>query len=133
MSIALGLALATSMWAGDWKPEKVVCYRPINQRCMRHIKKAKRQDRSIAAWRKNRRATIAGWEGWLSSTRTCESHGNYRINTGNGYYGAYQFSLSTWQSVGGKSYPHLNPPLEQDYRAVVLASTGGTGHWPVCG
>ena len=38
--------------------------------------------------------------------RMCESSDNYSINTGNGYYGAYQFDLSTWQSVGGSGYPN---------------------------
>ena len=33
--------------------------------------------------------------------RTCESSNNYAINTGNAHYGAYQFDLSTWRSVGG--------------------------------
>ena len=67
--------------------------------------------------------------GWLSSTASCESHGNYRTATGNGYYGGLQFSLSTWRSVGGRGYPHQNPALEQKYRAVLLVRTGGTGHW----
>ena len=32
--------------------------------------------------------------------RVCESSDNYRDNTGNGYYGAYQFDLRTWHSNG---------------------------------
>src|SRR5690606_38920186 len=27
----------------------------------------------------------------------CEAHGNWALNTGNGYYGGLQFSLATWQ------------------------------------
>ncbi len=46
--------------------------------------------------------------------RMCESTNRYDINTGNGYYGAYQFDLSTWRSVGGSGYPNE-------------ASAGGTG------
>ena len=38
--------------------------------------------------------------------RMCESTNRYDINTGNGYYGAYQFDLSTWRSVGGSGYPN---------------------------
>ena len=34
--------------------------------------------------------------GWLLTLRLCESGGNYQTNTGNGYYGAYQFSIATW-------------------------------------
>src|SRR5690348_8047720 len=38
--------------------------------------------------------------------RVCESGNRYSINTGNGYYGAYQFDLPTWRSVGGSGYPN---------------------------
>ena len=31
----------------------------------------------------------------------CESGGNWAINTGNGYLGGLQFSMSTWQAYGG--------------------------------
>ena len=34
----------------------------------------------------------------------CESGGNWRINTGNGYYGGVQFSLGSWNAVGGNRY-----------------------------
>lgn len=76
---------------------------------------------------------VRPYRGWLYSVRMCESGGNYRTNTGNGFYGAYQFVLSTWRSVGGWGMPHLNPPYEQDYRAVKLRRIAGTGPWPVCG
>jgi len=38
----------------------------------------------------------------LARLRTCESSNNYAINTGNDHYGAYQFDLSTWRSVGAR-------------------------------
>ena len=89
---------------------------------------------------KNHKKTVHRWKaitkpyaGWLYKVRMCESHGNYRTNTGNGFYGAYQFLPSTWRSVGGSGLPHNATPLEQDYRAVKLRITGGTGHWPICG
>lgn len=63
----------------------------------------------------------------------CESGGNWSINTGNGYYGGLQFSLSTWQSVGGQGYPHQASPHEQATRAEILKSRAGLGQWPVCG
>jgi resuscitation-promoting factor RpfA len=34
----------------------------------------------------------------------CESGGNWRANTGNGYYGGLQFSRRTWRSFGGGAY-----------------------------
>jgi len=73
------------------------------------------------------------YRGWLYSVRMCESGGRYYIATGNGFYGAYQFVLSTWWSVGGRGMPHQAEPLEQDYRAVLLRRRAGTSPWPVCG
>lgn len=68
----------------------------------------------------------------------CETHpGGKRprwfLNTGNGYFGGLQFTLSTWKSVGGRSYPHRNSILEQKYRAVKLIKRSGYGQWPICG
>jgi uncharacterized protein YabE (DUF348 family) len=34
----------------------------------------------------------------------CESGGNWHINTGNGYYGGLQFSISTWLAYGGGQF-----------------------------
>lgn len=63
----------------------------------------------------------------------CESGGNWSANTGNGYYGGLQFSLSTWRSVGGVGYPHQNSREEQIRRAESLRIRSGIGQWPVCG
>lgn len=63
----------------------------------------------------------------------CESGGNWSINTGNGYYGGLQFSLTTWQSVGGQGYPHQASAHEQATRAEILKARAGLGQWPVCG
>lgn len=68
-----------------------------------------------------------------AALRDCESNGNYAINTGNGYYGAYQFSLSTWRAMGGSGYPHLASPAEQDRLAQKLYDAAGASPWPVCG
>jgi resuscitation-promoting factor RpfA len=61
--------------------------------------------------------------------RTCESSDNYRTNTGNGYYGAYQFDLPTWRSVGGTGLPSDASPAEQDYRALYLYRMRGWQPW----
>jgi len=62
----------------------------------------------------------------------CESGGNWSINTGNGYYGGLQFSLSSWRGVGGAGYPHQASKSEQILRAERLKASGGWGHWPAC-
>lgn len=76
-----------------------------------------------------REATEASW----ALLRKCESGGNYATNTGNGYYGAYQFNATTWRSVGGSGLPHQAAPAEQDKRAKILFSRSGRGQWPICG
>jgi len=62
----------------------------------------------------------------------CESGGNWAINTGNGYYGGVQFSLSSWRLVGGQGYPHQNSKWEQIHRAELLHDRQGWGAWPSC-
>jgi hypothetical protein len=69
----------------------------------------------------------------LASIRECESGGNYQDDTGNGFYGAYQFMQGTWEAVGGKGSPAEASPAEQDYRAALLYARSGAGQWPVCG
>lgn len=64
-----------------------------------------------------------------AAVRKCESSGDYSINTGNGYYGAYQFDLGTWQSVGGSGVPSDASPAEQDYRALYLYRMRGWDPW----
>ena len=62
----------------------------------------------------------------------CESGGNWSINTGNGYYGGLQFSLSSWRAVGGSGYPHQASREEQIARAERLLDLQGWGAWPAC-
>ena len=62
----------------------------------------------------------------------CASGGNWAINTGNGYYGGLQFSLSSWRGVGGTGYPHQASREEQIARGEMLRARGGWGHWPSC-
>lgn len=62
---------------------------------------------------------------WLLKLRQCESGGNYQINTGNGYYGAYQFSIPTWNHWNtGYARADLAPPEVQD--ATIIRNTLGT-------
>ncbi len=69
----------------------------------------------------------------FSNIRQCESGGNYSTNTGNGYYGAYQFSQQTWSSLGYSGVPSNASPATQDAAAAQLAARSGFGQWPVCG
>jgi hypothetical protein len=99
-----------------------------DQRMTRKMQR-RAQRRLLAHWRR----VAAPYRGWLAQVRQCESGGNYRTATGNGFWGAYQFTLSSWRAVGGSGYPHLASPAEQDYRAVRLLHVQGRGAWPNCG
>ena len=77
--------------------------------------------RTVRRWR----AVARPYAGWLAKVRQCESGGRYGISTGNGFHGAYQFTLSSWCAVGGKGYPHHASPAEQDFRAVRLLKLQG--------
>jgi hypothetical protein len=62
--------------------------------------------------------------------KQCESGGSYTAVNPNGHYGAWQFSQSTWNSVGGTGRPDHATPAEQDYRASLLWDGGrGASHW----
>jgi len=69
----------------------------------------------------------------LEAIAACESGGNPSTNTGNGFYGKYQFTQSTWESVGGTGNPAAASEAEQDQRAAMLYAQQGTTPWPVCG
>jgi len=77
--------------------------------------------------------SVAGVDGlnWASLAR-CESGGNPRAVNPNGHYGLYQFSLSTWRSVGGSGNPINASSAEQTYRAKLLYKKAGAGQWS-CG
>ncbi|MGO9509580.1 MAG: transglycosylase family protein [Mycobacterium sp.] len=67
---------------------------------------------------------------------SCESGGNWGINTGNGYLGGLQFSQGTWAAHGGSEYApsaHLATKDQQIAVAERVLATQGRGAWPVCG
>ena len=84
--------------------------------------------------RKARRAAAVAVPPHLQAIAACESGGNPRAISANGTYrGKYQFSVETWQGVGGKGDPAAAPEAEQDRRAAMLYARSGPGQWPVCG
>jgi hypothetical protein len=68
---------------------------------------------------------------WLQ-LRECESSDNYAENTGNGFYGAYQFSPDTWTGLGFPGRPDLESHQMQDEAAMKLQAQSGWGQWPAC-
>ena len=62
----------------------------------------------------------------------CESGGNWKINTGNGYYGGLQFAAGTWKGYGGGTYAsraHQATKAEQ----IAIARRVLAGQGPVPG
>lgn len=73
--------------------------------------------------------------------RHCESSGDYTKNTGNGFYGAFQFLPSTWNRIARivnrpdlvGVLPHLASPGDQDMMAQSNQRISGfRSQWPVC-
>jgi uncharacterized protein YabE (DUF348 family) len=64
---------------------------------------------------------------------TCESGDTPSENTGNGFYGMYQFTIGTWDSLGGSGLPSDASAATQTALAEKLYTEAGSGQWPVCG
>src|ERR1700683_2295547 len=67
---------------------------------------------------------------------SCESGGNWGINTGNGYHGGLQFSQGTWAAHGGGEFASAANQATRDQQIAVaerVLATQGRGAWPVCG
>ncbi|ODU16968.1 MAG: transglycosylase, partial [Pseudonocardia sp. SCN 72-51] len=62
----------------------------------------------------------------------CESGGNWAINTGNGFYGGLQFTLSTWKAYGGSGSPQGASREQQIAVAERVLAGQGWGAWPAC-
>jgi LysM repeat protein len=77
-------------------------------------------------------APSAPSSGVWTQLAACESGGNWAANTGNGYYGGLQFSLSSWRAVGGTGYPHQASAGTQIAMAQRLQARQGWGAWPAC-
>ena len=74
--------------------------------------------------------TTTTYSGVGNSTVQCESGGDYSANTGNGYYGGYQFDSGTWDAYGDPAYAEANeaPPAVQDAAAASVPYDA----WPSC-
>jgi hypothetical protein len=62
----------------------------------------------------------------------CESTNRWWLDSGNGFYGGIQFTLSSWKAVGGSGKPNKASRDEQIYRGKKLKAAQGPGAWPVC-
>ncbi|MDB5182980.1 MAG: resuscitation-promoting factor RpfB [Candidatus Saccharibacteria bacterium] len=77
---------------------------------------------------------IASGDVW-DQIAACESHNNWSINTGNGYYGGLQFNYGTWLSNGGGEYAEradLATREQQIDIASRVQAARGWSPWPAC-
>jgi hypothetical protein len=81
-----------------------------------------------------RAATASSASPALQAIAACESGGDpHAIGGGGAFRGKYQFTYSTWASVGGSGDPAAASAAEQDRRAAMLYARTGPASWPVCG
>jgi LysM repeat protein len=59
-----------------------------------------------------------------------ESGSDPSANTGNGYYGMYQFSLGTWRAAGGTGNPANASVADQTAVALRVQQQQGWSAWP---
>lgn len=72
----------------------------------------------------------AGDDVWVRLAQ-CES--GMRNDLGAPYYGYFQFSPTTWRSIGGTGLPSDHSYEVQLAMAKKLQARSGWGQWPVCG
>ncbi|ANW17068.1 transglycosylase family protein [Streptomyces clavuligerus] len=76
-------------------------------------------------------ASVDTWE----KVAACESTSQWRINTGNGYFGGLQFTQSTWEAYGGREYAPRADLASRDQQITVaerVLKAQGPGAWPGC-
>lgn len=76
------------------------------------------------------------WE----ALRQCQSQGDYAfVHPSGQYFGAYQFTVATWDRLASQRYTHLlgvlpseAGPADQDRMAYYLWIESGHARWPAC-
>jgi hypothetical protein len=107
------------------------------ERCQRNPSnqpRVRRFDRHQAALHKARvrrqARAQAGWRWPWSCIAKYESGGNPAENTGNGFYGGLQFTMSTWRAYGGSGNPANASIAKQEAVAQRVLAAQGWGAWP---
>ncbi len=77
-------------------------------------------------------ASAGGSTAQFERLASCESGGNWSINTGNGYYGGLQFDVATWRGLGYGGYPHQASKATQIAAGQKLQGQRGWSPWPAC-
>lgn len=69
-------------------------------------------------------ATDAEWD----QVASCESSGNWAINTGNGYQGGLQFSPGTWSGHGGGQFAPAANMATREQQITIAEKEIGRAH-----
>ena len=86
-----------------------------------------------AAARAGRARGTSSVRATLERIAECESGGDPRaVSPGGRYRGKYQFSVATWQALGGRGDPAEAPERVQDRMAAKLLRLRGPSPWPNC-
>jgi hypothetical protein len=103
-----------------------------NERRAAEAARRAEEQRQAAATAASRPRTSAPATGdvWARLAQ-CESGGR-NVNTGNGYYGYFQFSAGTWHSLGYSGLPSDHDYGTQLAAAQRLQARSGWGQWPGC-
>ncbi|WP_190124000.1 transglycosylase family protein [Streptomyces inusitatus] len=79
-------------------------------------------------------ANAASSDAW-EKVAACESTSQWKINTGNGYFGGLQFSQSTWEAYGGREYAPRADLASRDQQIAIaerVLEGQGPDAWPNC-
>lgn len=134
--------IAETLPAPDFNSEVLTPLQEAQAKAEAERKRAEEAARLAALRRTNARVTTTTARGhWASAPSTpeaweklryCEAGGIYSRNSGNGYYGAYQFNIGTWGGWGGYGRADLAPPAVQDTKAQETYNRRGWTPWPSC-
>ena len=107
---------------------RTVAVAPVDEARLR----AARQATAAAAARQASRNQRPAGDVW-ARLAACESGGNPRARSASGlYFGAFQFSLATWRSLGYEGNPAEHSYATQLEAARRLQARSGWGQWPRC-
>jgi hypothetical protein len=85
----------------------------------------------VAGCRQGRFGSNTMWD----KLAQCESSGQWRINTGNGFFGGLQFLPATWLGFGGGAYAPRADLATREQQIIVaerVLATQGWNAWPEC-
>ncbi len=133
-----GVPAALAATTAEPAPPAGLDFKAFEKDELRAFEKAERREaaaqRRRAARALKRRYASTPIPPQLEAIAACESGGDPTAVSSTGTYrGKYQFSVATWQGVGGSGDPAAASEAEQDYRAALLYNRSGPGQWPVCG